>query len=76
MMQLEDMTEPELRDLTNHVLRAVQSRLPPGAGFCVLFWLQGKHQVGQYGSNCRRADMILALREAADRLERREDVPR
>lgn len=32
--------------------------------------------IGQYISNCRREDMIRALRETADRLENREDVVR
>lgn len=76
MKQLEDMTEPELRELTTRVLNAVKDRLPANTGFAVLFWPHGEHGVSQYGSNCNRADMILALREAADRLERRQDVTR
>ncbi len=76
MKPLEDCTEPELRDLTNRVLSAVQSRLPPLCGFAVLFWPWGEHQLTQYGSNARREDMILALRECADRLQQRQDVPR
>ena len=76
MKPLEDMTEPELRELTNAVCRAVDDLLPPGTGFAVLFWPHGEHKVSQYGSNCRRADMVKALREAADRLEKRQDVPR
>lgn len=77
MKQLVDMTEPELRDLTTAVLNAVKSRLPRGTGFVVLFWPFSEHPgISQYGSNARRPDMIRALREAADRLERREDVTR
>ncbi len=74
--QLEDMTEPELRELTTRVLNAVKDRLPDGVMFTVLFSPFGNHGVGHYGSNCRRADMIQLLRETADRLERRQDVPR
>lgn len=74
MKQLEDMTEPELRQLTTDILNGVEARLPFGTGFCVLFWPFGDHGVSQYGSNARREDMILALRECADRLERRQDV--
>jgi hypothetical protein len=76
MKQLEDMTEPELRTLTNAVLNAVDSRLPKDTGFMVLFWPHGRHKISQYGSNCERSDMIKALREAADRLERKQDVER
>jgi hypothetical protein len=74
--QLEDMTEPELRELTTRVLNAVKERLPPNTSFTVLFWPFGEHGIAQYGSNSERADMIKALRECADRLERRQDVPR
>lgn len=76
MKQLEDMTEPELRDLATAVLNGIKDSLPEGVAFCVLFWPVGMHGVAQYGSNCRRADMVKALRETADRLERRQDVPR
>lgn len=76
MKLLEDMTEPELRLLTNLVLDAVRAGLPEGAGFCVLYWSYGDRGVVQYGSNARREDMVQALREAADRLERRQDVTR
>jgi len=76
MKQLEDMNEVELRELTTAVLDAVHALLPPGCGFAVLFWPIGTHGVSQYGSNCRRSDMIKTLRETADRLDRRQDVPR
>ena len=73
---LEDLTEPEMRELATRVLNAVQSRLPVNTGFAVLFWPHGEHRISQYGSNCRREDTVLALREVANRLERRQDVPR
>lgn len=76
MKKLEDMTEPELRELTTRILKGVEAKLPSNTGLCVLFWPFGEHKVAQYGSNSRRKDMILALRECADRLEKREDVPR
>lgn len=74
--QLEDMTEPELRTLTNDVLNGIKAKLPAGSGFCVLFWPIGTHGIAQYGANCQRADMIEALRATADRLARKQDVPR
>lgn len=73
---LDNMTEAELRTITNHLCRAIKERLPPDTGFCVLFFPFGGLGVSHYGSNCCRADMIEALREAADRLENREDVTR
>ncbi len=76
MKQLEDMNEPELRELTSRILNAIKARLPKDTSFAVLFWPQGEHAVSQYGSNCQRSDMIKALREAADRLEKKQDVPR
>lgn len=76
MKRLEDMTEPELRHLTTRILDGVKAELPEGTGFCVLFWPFGEHAISHYGSNARRSDMILALRECADRLERREDAMR
>lgn len=76
MKRIEDMTEPELRTLTTAILDDVGDALPPWTAFAVLFWPIGNHGVAQYGSNCQRSDMIRALRETADRLERRQDVPR
>jgi hypothetical protein len=75
-MQLEDMTEPELARLTTDVLNGVKAKMPPNTGFCVLFWPIGTHGIAQYGSNCKREDMIRSLRETADRLESRQFVPR
>lgn len=73
---LEDMTEPELRELTTAILRGIEDKLPAGVGFAVQYWPIGTHGIAQYGSNCTRRDMISMLRETADRLERRQDVPR
>jgi hypothetical protein len=78
MKKLEDMTEPELRHLMNATCEAILA----AAEFCdvekpmfvvVLF---NDPAVAQYAANCRREDIILAMRETADRLERRQDVTR
>lgn len=74
--RLEDLTEPELQALTTEILHAVKARLPAETGFAVLFFPMGQPGVAQYGSNCRREDMVKTLREAADRLAKREDIPR
>jgi hypothetical protein len=76
MKPLEDMTEPELRELTVAVLDAVKARLPDDVCFTVLFWPFGQPGIGQYASNAMRPEMIAALREVADRLQRRQDVTR
>lgn len=76
MKRLEDMTEPELSALTTSILNGIKAKLPDASAFMVLFWPIGTHGVAQYGSNCIRADMIQALREAADRLDKRQDVTR
>jgi hypothetical protein len=73
---LEDMTEPELRDLMNRVARAVDSTLKEATGqrsmfVCVVF---NDPKMAQYVSNCQRSDIIKAMRETADRLERKEDL--
>ncbi len=76
MKPLDDMDQPELRALTTSILNGIKAKLPPDTGFAVLFWPMTQYKLAQYGSNCRREDMIAALRETADRLEKRQDVPR
>ena len=78
LTRLEDMTEKELRELMNalgtqiEAVAAVFKIEKPM--FCLLLFNDPK--LGQYICNCERADTIKVLRETADRLERREDVPR
>ncbi len=77
-----DMTEPELKDYFNRLASAIEDKLPPGEGrrgrcmFALLVWDTQGPGIAQYVSNCQRPDMIKALRETADRLEGREDIPR
>ena len=76
--RFEDMTEPELRAAMISMADGVQA----GADFAGLdkplfvLLVFNDPKLGQYISNCKRADMITVLRETADRLERKEDVPR
>lgn len=76
MKLLQDMTEVELRALTTEILNVLKELLPDETCFTVLFSPFGSHGIAQYGSNANRSDMIRALCETADRLERRQDVPR
>jgi hypothetical protein len=76
--RLEDMTEPELGALLTAMAREIKAAagrrgVEPPLFALVLF---NDPRVGQYIGNCERPTMIRALRELADRLERREDVPR
>jgi hypothetical protein len=78
MKRLEDMTEPELR----HLMNTLGWRLEDGCTILgvekprfVLVLFNDPH-IAQYAANCERSDIIKAMRETADRLERNEDVTR
>lgn len=80
MKRLEDMDERELAETMKAAARAIEAVLPPGPGprgksmFALVIF--DDPQIAQYISSCNRADTIAAMRETADRLERREDVAR
>lgn len=76
MKRLDDMTEPELADVMTACARAVRLLLPPNTGFIIVASEFGKGGVGQYIGNGQRPDFIRWMRETADRLEAREDMPR
>jgi hypothetical protein len=77
---MEDMTEPELGELLRSCAKAVNTTLSARIVsehkpmFALLVF--NDPEVAQYISSCRRAEMIQALRECADRLERRETIER
>lgn len=76
--ELIDMTEPELRDLMKalaiRITTECYDRDIERPHFCLLVF--NDPAVAQYIGNCERRDIIKAMRECADRLERREDVTR
>jgi hypothetical protein len=72
--RFEEMTEPELRDVMNATCRAIAAELPPKALFVVLCF--DDPRIAQYAGNAQRSDIIKAMRETANRLERKEDVSR
>ncbi len=78
MKQLINMTEPELRKFCNRVGSKVEeAAMIEGVEkpyFVVLLF--NDPAVAQYVSNCSRENMIKALRETADRFEKKEDVLR
>lgn len=78
MKRLEDMTEPELHDMCSCCGMAIEI---VAAKFGVerpqfALLLFNDSELSQYVRNCRREDVIKAMRECADRLERNHDVTR
>lgn len=52
----------------------INNNIPKGLGFCILTFETGESDVpSNYLSNCERSDMIKALRETAERLEKNSD---
>jgi hypothetical protein len=76
MKSLDDLTEPELRDLCTEIAHTVKSMLPGDTGFILLFTPFGASGIAQYVANGTRPECIAWLRETADRLQGREDVTR
>jgi hypothetical protein len=76
MQKLIDMTEPELGSLMRQAARQVVSVANDLGVEKPLFVLLlfNDPQVAQYIANCDRSDVIKAMRETADRLERRQDA--
>jgi hypothetical protein len=78
MKRLEDMAEPELSTLMTAMAKSIESialiQNVTKPHFALLLFNDPK--VAQYIGNCERSDIIKALREAADRLERNQDVRR
>lgn len=80
MKRIADMTQPELRRYFRDLALTIEDELPPGPshkGKCLFVLLvMDESQIGQYVSNASRPEIIKTLRETAERLERREDLPR
>jgi hypothetical protein len=76
--RFEDLDEVELQSLLSKCGDAIMKIFFDDGMEKPLFALLvfNDPRVGQYICNCQRSDVILALREAANRLERKEDVPR
>jgi hypothetical protein len=81
LMRLKHMTEPQLKNYFRALGNVVERALPPMEGghhgkcnFVLL--VADESNIAQYLANCRREDMVKFLRETADRLEQREDIPR
>ena len=78
LKKLKYLTEPDLRELMDAMgnqIKAVSAVLGVEPPLFVLL-LFNDPEIAQYVSNCNRSDVVKALKEAASRLENREDVER
>jgi len=53
----------------------INEHIGGGMGFAIIVFEFHKPGISNYISNAKRADMIKALRETADRLEKQQDIP-
>lgn len=56
-----------------NLAKMIDKELGGSSGFCLLVFGFGAPGIANYVSNASRQEMIEALRETADRLERKED---
>ena len=78
MKRLEDLEEAELAVLMETAARGLElifSKLGVEKPMFALIVFNDP-KIGQYISNCRREEMTAALREVAERIEKRKDVTR
>lgn len=71
LLRLHRAAEARLRGLADRI----SEQLPEGIGFALVTFTVGEGGYAGYVSNARRADMIKALRECADKLEAKRDSP-
>ena len=69
--QIEEM----MQGLAAGVKGVLNDLLGGNMGFAIIVFEFNKPGISNYVSNGQRADMIQALRETADRLEKRQDIP-
>lgn len=76
MKSIEDQKRMEvlLRSLAEPIKTALYHQFGQ-VGFALLVFEFHKPGIGNYISNAKRADMVKALRETADRLEKKQDIP-
>jgi hypothetical protein len=75
MKEMQDMTEPELREHLNRQLRFISSQQTPDTIGSMLIIFQS-NGITQYGATVDPETAPQALRELADRIERRQTVKR
>lgn len=75
MKEMQDMTEPELREHLNRQLRFIKSQQTPDTIGSMLIIFQS-NGITQYGASIDPETAPQALRELADRIELRQTVKR
>jgi len=66
---------PAVEKSAQEVAQQIGLRFPPGWGFCLVSFSFGPGGYLTYVSNANRSDMVKALRECADVLERNAESP-
>lgn len=65
------LTRDDYSELAAMIDRFLEERAGHQMGFTVLVYVPGQPGIAHYVSNGERADCITAMREAADRLEKK-----
>ena len=68
--------EKDLSEIARNISDQLKSLYGKSMGFALTIFEFYNPGVGDYVSNAERSDMIKALRECADRLEAKEDIPK
>jgi len=68
--------EKDLKEIATKISNELELIYDKKMGFALLVFEFFDAGIGDYVSNAERKDMIDALRETADRLERKQDIPK
>ena len=69
-------TDQGLRDIVERLSSDIDDLYSDTLGFALIVFPHGTKPRGcNYFSNCDRKNMILALREAVDQIEKSKDIP-
>lgn len=68
---LHQRAEAELQSIAHNI----RVQLPPGICFALFTFTPGHGGYTGYISNAKREDMVIAIREAANKLEQHQDSP-
>jgi hypothetical protein len=71
----EHLTADEISEILYNAIQQYFKDLGINTGFALLTFYPGGPGTCNYISNVNRDDMILALRETADKMEKRQDIP-
>ena len=69
------LTERVMRELGDHLNKVIDAAFGK-KGFALIIFDFNQPGVSNYVSNAKREDMVAALRETANRLEKNQDIPR